>query len=75
RAVVSDPTILICDEPTGDLDRQSAADVLAMLRRLNQDLGKTIAMVTHDPRAGEAARRMTFLDKGQLTDASPFAMH
>lgn len=75
RALVSDPTILICDEPTGDLDRQSAADVLAMLRRLNQDLGKTIAMVTHDPRAGEAARRVTYLDKGQLTTESPFALH
>ncbi|MEF9996990.1 MAG: ABC transporter ATP-binding protein [Burkholderiaceae bacterium] len=75
RALVSDPTILICDEPTGDLDRQSAADVLAMLRRLNEDFGKTIAMVTHDPRAGESARRMTFLDKGQLTTESPFATH
>ncbi len=75
RALVSDPTILICDEPTGDLDRQSAADVLAMLRRLNDDLGKTIAMVTHDPRAGEAAKRTTFLDKGQLTSDSPFVLH
>ena len=75
RAIVTDPAVLICDEPTGDLDRTSAADVLAMLRKLNSDLGKTIVMVTHDPRAGEAAHRMTYLDKGQLSDTSPFATH
>ncbi len=75
RAIVTDPVLLICDEPTGDLDRQSAADVLAMLRRLNEDLGKTIVMVTHDPRAGDAARRTTYLDKGQLSATSPFALH
>ncbi|WP_085317900.1 ABC transporter ATP-binding protein [Derxia lacustris] len=75
RAIVTDPVLLICDEPTGDLDRQSAADVLAMLGELNARLGKTIVMVTHDPRAGEAARRTTYLDKGRLSDRNPFAAH
>jgi putative ABC transport system ATP-binding protein len=75
RAVVSDPLLLIADEPTGDLDRQSAADILALLGRLNAELNKTIVMVTHDPRAAEAARHKIFLDKGQLTDTSPFAAH
>jgi putative ABC transport system ATP-binding protein len=69
---VADPTLLICDEPTGDLDRQSAADVLALLQRLNRELGKTIVMVTHDPRAAEAARHAVFLDKGQFTSANPY---
>lgn len=73
RAVVTDPTVLICDEPTGDLDRTSAVEVLAMLRRFNDDMGKTIVMVTHDPRAGDAAKRVTYLDKGQLSAESPFA--
>jgi putative ABC transport system ATP-binding protein len=72
RAVVSDPLLLIADEPTGDLDRQSAADVLSLLGRLNRELDKTIVMVTHDPRAAEAARHKIYLDKGQLTDTSPF---
>jgi len=75
RAVVTDPTLLICDEPTGDLDRQSAADVLKMLTELNAQLGKTIIMVTHDPRAGDAARSTTFLDKGRLSNDNPFAAH
>lgn len=75
RAVVSDPLLLIADEPTGDLDRQSAADILALIGRLNRELDKTIVMVTHDPRAAEAARHMIYLDKGQLTDTSPFAGH
>ena len=66
RAVVTDPTILVCDEPTGDLDRQSAADVLALLKRLNADMGKTIIMVTHDGHAAEAARRTVQLEKGEL---------
>jgi putative ABC transport system ATP-binding protein len=74
RAIVSDPLLLIADEPTGDLDRSSAADVLALLRRLNEELGKTIVMVTHDPRAAEAARHLIYLDKGQLSDTSPLAM-
>ena len=75
RAIVSDPLLLIADEPTGDLDRQSAADVLSLLGRLNRELDKTIVMVTHDPRAAEAARHKIYLDKGQLTDTSPFAGH
>ena len=73
RAVVSDPLLLIADEPTGDLDRSSAAEILALLERLNVELGKTIVMVTHDPRAAEAAHHLIYLDKGQLTDTSPFA--
>ncbi len=68
RAVVTDPTILVCDEPTGDLDKQSATDVLDMLKALNSKLGKTIIMVTHDAHAAEAATRMVHLEKGELTD-------
>ena len=68
RAIVSDPTLLVCDEPTGDLDRQSAAEVLALLQQLNRDHGKTIIMVTHDPKAAEFARRIVHLDKGTLVD-------
>ena len=75
RAIVSDPLLLIADEPTGDLDRTSAAEILALLQRLNAELGKTIVMVTHDPRAADAARHLIYLDKGQLTDTSPFAGH
>ncbi len=66
RAIVNDPKILICDEPTGDLDRQSADDVLTLLGRLNQELGKTIFMVTHDPAAAERATTQRRLDKGVL---------
>lgn len=66
RAIVSDPTLLVCDEPTGDLDRQSAEDVLALLQALNREHGKTIVMVTHDPKAAERARRTLHLDKGSL---------
>ena len=66
RAIVTDPTILVCDEPTGDLDKQSASDVLGMLKRLNEEMGKTIIMVTHDAHAAEAAKRMVHLDKGEL---------
>jgi len=73
RAVVTDPLLLIADEPTGDLDRTSAAEILNLLDRLNVELGKTIVMVTHDPRAAEAAHHLIYLDKGQLTDTSPFA--
>jgi len=72
RAVVSDSRLLIADEPTGDLDRQSAADILKLLRQLNEELARTIVMVTHDPRAAEAAKHQIYLDKGQLTDTSPF---
>ncbi len=68
RAIITDPAILVADEPTGDLDRQSAADVLALMKQLNAELGKTIIMVTHDQRAAEAARRLVHLDKGVLRD-------
>ncbi len=74
RALVTDPLLIIADEPTGDLDRQSAADILALLDRLNTELGKTIVMVTHDPRAAQAAHHLIYLDKGQLTDTAP-AVH
>ena len=69
RAVVTDPTILVADEPTGDLDRTSAEEVLQLMARLSGDLVKTIIMVTHDPRAAKKARSMKYLDKGVLTDA------
>ncbi len=67
RAIVSDPTLLLCDEPTGDLDRKSGDEILELLRVLNRDYGKTIVMVTHDPQAAAAARRVLHLDKGRLT--------
>jgi putative ABC transport system ATP-binding protein len=66
RAIVSDPTLLICDEPTGDLDRATAAEILGLLRMLNRNHGKTIVMVTHDPKAAEYASRRLHLDKGTL---------
>jgi putative ABC transport system ATP-binding protein len=66
RAVVSDPTILVADEPTGDLDKISAEEVLSLMGRLNRELKKTILMVTHDPRAAERARSIRHLDKGEL---------
>lgn len=70
RALVSDPRLLVCDEPTGDLDRHTADEILALLQTLNRDHGKTIVMVTHDPKAAEFARRQVHLDKGVLvTDA------
>ena len=69
RAIVSDPTLLVCDEPTGDLDRQSAEDVLTLLQRLNREHGKTIVMVTHDPKAAEHAGRILQLDKGTLVQS------
>ncbi|MDI3261499.1 MAG: ABC transporter ATP-binding protein [Fulvimonas sp.] len=68
RAIVSDPTLLVCDEPTGDLDRQSAEDVLGLLRTLNREHGKTIVMVTHDPRAAGYADHVLHLDKGTLVE-------
>lgn len=68
RAIVSDPTLLICDEPTGDLDRQSAEDVLQLLQTLNREHGKTIVMVTHDPKAADHASRTLHLDKGSLVE-------
>ena len=66
RAIVTDPTILVCDEPTGDLDKQSASDVLRMLKQLNEEMGKTIIMVTHDAHAAEAAKHIVHLEKGEL---------
>jgi putative ABC transport system ATP-binding protein len=68
RALVSDPRILICDEPTGDLDRKTADEVLTLLQQLNREFGKTIVMVTHDPKAAEYAKRTVHLDKGTLVD-------
>jgi putative ABC transport system ATP-binding protein len=68
RAIVSDPTLLVCDEPTGDLDRHSAEEILTLLQQLNRDHGKTIIMVTHDPKAAEYARHLLHLDKGTLVE-------
>ena len=68
RAIITDPTILVADEPTGDLDRVSAEDVLNLMDRLNTELGKTIIMVTHDPSAAKHARSVRTLDKGVLTE-------
>ena len=68
RAVVTDPTILVADEPTGDLDRVSAGDVLGLMGRLNSEFGKTIIMVTHDPRAAEKAHLIRHLEKGVLSN-------
>ncbi|MGA9420867.1 MAG: ABC transporter ATP-binding protein [Rhodanobacteraceae bacterium] len=68
RAIVSDPTLLVCDEPTGDLDRASAEEVLTLLQRLNKEHGKTIIMVTHDPKAAEYATHTLHLDKGTLVE-------
>jgi putative ABC transport system ATP-binding protein len=66
RAIVTDPTILVADEPTGDLDRVSAHDVLSLMERLNKEFNKTIIMVTHDPRAAERAHLVRHLEKGVL---------
>src|ERR1700676_3432137 len=70
RAIVTDPTLLLADEPTGDLDAKSAEDVLDLLVELNRQFAKTIVMVTHDPRAAERARTMVHLEKGQLATAA-----
>ena len=70
RAVVTDPAILVADEPTGDLDRVSAEEILGLMARLNSEFGKTIIMVTHDPRAAEKAHIIRHLEKGVLNDAS-----
>ena len=67
RAIVTDPTLLLCDEPTGDLDRKAGDEILDLLQALNREHGKTIIMVTHDPRAADRARRTLHLDKGVLT--------
>jgi len=68
RAIVTDPTLLLCDEPTGDLDRKSGDEVLNLLQTLNRDYNKTIVMVTHDPHAAERARRTLHLEKGLLVE-------
>jgi len=68
RAIITDPTILVADEPTGDLDRASAEDILGLMDRMNAELGKTIIMVTHDPSAARHARTVRHLEKGVLTD-------
>ncbi|HNR92660.1 MAG TPA: ABC transporter ATP-binding protein [Dokdonella sp.] len=68
RAIVSDPNLLVCDEPTGDLDRQAAEEVLTLLQQLNREHGKTIIMVTHDPKAAEYATHTLHLDKGSLVE-------
>ena len=67
RAIVTDPSLLVADEPTGDLDRQSAEDVLSIMQRLNREMGKTIVMVTHDRRAAEHAKAIMHLEKGELS--------
>ena len=66
RAIIADPTLLLCDEPTGDLDRKAGDEVLDLLEALNQEQGKTIIMVTHDPHAARRAKRILYLDKGEL---------
>jgi len=68
RALIADPTLIVADEPTGDLDRTTAEEILGLLERLNDELGKTIVMVTHDPKAAERAHRMVHLEKGVLAD-------
>jgi putative ABC transport system ATP-binding protein len=69
RAIVNDPTLLLCDEPTGDLDRQTASEILDLLVELNRDHDKTVIMVTHDPLAAERARRVLHVDKGTLVES------
>ncbi len=71
RAIVTDPTILLCDEPTGDLDRKSGDEILSLLQALSRDQGKTIVMVTHDPHASARASRTVYLEKGQLSTTQP----
>lgn len=71
RAIVTDPTILLCDEPTGDLDRKSGDEILGLLQALSRDQGKTIVMVTHDPHASARASRTVYLEKGQLSTTQP----
>jgi putative ABC transport system ATP-binding protein len=75
RAIVTDPKLLVADEPTGDLDAKSGEDVLTLLNRLNKEFGKTIVMVTHDPKAAAHAHRLVHLEKGVLVDAPEEAGH
>ena len=67
RAIVADPTLLLCDEPTGDLDRETADEILDLLETLHREHGKTIVVVTHDPKAAEHASHTLYMDKGKLT--------
>jgi putative ABC transport system ATP-binding protein len=69
RAIVADPTLLVCDEPTGDLDRETSESILSLLQLLNQKQGKTIVMVTHDPRAADHASMRLYMDKGSLVES------
>ena len=73
RAIVTDPTLLLCDEPTGDLDRKAGDEILDLLQALNREHDKTIVMVTHDPRAAERATRTLQLEKGTLLEAEVVA--
>jgi putative ABC transport system ATP-binding protein len=73
RAIVADPTLLVCDEPTGDLDRETAEEILTLLQHLNREAGKTVIMVTHDPKAASFASRIVHLDKGALVTAEEAA--
>ncbi len=73
RALVADPSLLVCDEPTGDLDRETADEILSLLQTLNADYGKTIIMVTHDPLAADRAKQTLHMDKGRLVDAKEVA--
>ena len=73
RAIVADPTLLVCDEPTGDLDRETAEEILTLLQHLNRQAGKTVIMVTHDPKAASFARRIVHLDKGALASEAEAA--
>src|ERR1700732_4681961 len=73
RALVADPTLLVCDEPTGDLDRENAEEILKLLQMLNRDHGKSIVVVTHDPKAAEFAGRQLHMDKGSLLEAGSLA--
>ena len=74
RAIVADATFLLCDEPTGDLDRKSADDILNLIDLLVRDHGKTVLMVTHDPRAAERAQQVLHLEKGVLVEGTPSAI-
>jgi putative ABC transport system ATP-binding protein len=74
RAIITDPLLIVADEPTGDLDRVSAGDILGLLERLNREMGKTIVMVTHDQRAAERARVIKHLEKGELADSATRAV-
>ena len=71
RALIADPTLIVADEPTGDLDRTTGEEILGLLERLNRELGKTIVMVTHDPKAAGKAHRLIHLEKGVLVDRPP----